>query len=344
MYSLDVNFLKDRGIQSEPGLNKPRATAPKGSMTPLYIGVGVGLFFPAVVAGLLFFLQQQTDQLQQQSQALDQKLGELKQAEKQIADLEQQITQVEDETNALASVFNQIKPWSALLQDIREDIPPGVQIKTIQQTEVVAKAPAAAANAPTPRPANARAANNRAANDPAANQPQKVMQMQISGTARSFDDVGYFLMTLKQSPFVKSDETQLSKAQLIANPTRIELPENQLRSAVRTTYELPKVVEYTIQTTLNDVPASEIVRELDRKGAVGLVTRIRTLQQIQEKGATPGVNKGATPKAIPGATPAATPGVNKGATSGATPGVNKGATPAATPKVNKGATQGANQQ
>jgi hypothetical protein len=31
---------------------------------------------------------------------------------------------------------------------------------------------------------------------------------------------------------------------------------------------------------------TELLRELDRKGAVGLVTRIRTLKQIQEQGAT----------------------------------------------------------
>ena len=328
MYSLDVNFLKDRGMQSEPGLNKPKPT-PKGSMTPLYMGVGVGLFFPAVVLGLLFFLQQQTAQLQGRSQELDQKLGELKQAENKIAQLEQQITQVNDETTALASVFNQIKPWSALLQDIREDIPPGVQIKTIQQTEVVGKAPPAAATAPKGKPA-AKGANAKAANAPA--EPQKLMQMQISGTARSFDDVGYFLMTLKQSPFLKSDETQLAKAQLVANPTRLEVPESKLRTAARQTYELPKVVEYTIQTTLSDVPASDLVRELDRKGAVGLVTRIRTLQQIQDKGATPGVNQGATP------------GVNPRGNQGATPGVNQRATPGTTPGVNQRTTQGANQQ
>ena len=329
MYSLDVNFLKDRGMQSEPGLNKPKPT-PKGSMTPLYMGVGVGLFFPAVVLGLLFFLQQQTAQLQGQSKELDQKLGELKQAENKIAQLEQQITQVNDETTALASVFNQIKPWSALLQDIREDIPPGVQIKTIQQTEVVGKAPPAAASAPKGKPA---AKGAKAANAPA--EPQKLMQMQISGTARSFDDVGYFLMTLKQSPFLKSDETQLAKAQLVANPTRLEVPESKLRTAARQTYELPKVVEYTIQTTLSDVPASDIVRELDRKGAVGLVTRIRTLQQIQDKGVTPGVTPGVNQGATPGATQKAT----QKATPGATPGATQKATPGATQKANQGVNQ-----
>ena len=283
MYSLDVNFLKDRGVQSEIGL-KPRST-PKGAMTPLYIGVGVGLFFPAVVLGLLFFLQQQTAQLQGRSQELDQQLGELKKSEDQIAQLNKQIAQVNEETTALASVFNQIKPWSGILQDIREDVPPNVQIKTIQQTEVAPKPPPAGASAPKAKPSAKAASNAKEATSQATNEPQKIMQLDISGTARTFDDVGYFLLTLKRSPFLKSDETQLSKAQLVNNPTKLEIPESKLQSAVKETYELPKVVEYTIKTTLNDVPAADIVRELKRKGALGLETRIRTLQQIQEKGA-----------------------------------------------------------
>jgi type IV pilus assembly protein PilN len=112
------------------------------------------------------------------------------------------------------------------------------------------------------------------------------MKLEIQGTARSFDDVGYFLVTLKRSPFFKGDETQLVKAQLVENRTKLEVPKTQTQGQ-RVTYTLPKVVEYTISTSISDTPASELLRELDRKGAVGLVTRIRTLQEIQqEKGAT----------------------------------------------------------
>jgi type IV pilus assembly protein PilN len=46
-------------------------------------------------------------------------------------------------------------------------------------------------------------------------------------------------------------------------------------------FELPKTVTYTIQTSLKRVPATDLMRELERKGAVGLVTRLRSLQQQQ---------------------------------------------------------------
>jgi type IV pilus assembly protein PilN len=41
------------------------------------------------------------------------------------------------------------------------------------------------------------------------------------------------------------------------------------------------MVEYKIQTTLKRIPASDLMRELERKGAVGLVARLKSLQQQQ---------------------------------------------------------------
>ena len=40
-----------------------------------------------------------------------------------------------------------------------------------------------------------------------------------------------------------------------------------------------QVVSYTIQSTFSDAGATALLRELERKGTLGLVTRIRTLQQ-----------------------------------------------------------------
>jgi type IV pilus assembly protein PilN len=48
---------------------------------------------------------------------------------------------------------------------------------------------------------------------------------------------------------------------------------------------LPRQVTFTIQTAQSDAPASELLRELNRVGAVGQVTRIENLQ-----------NKGILPK------------------------------------------------
>jgi type IV pilus assembly protein PilN len=236
-------------------------------MTPLIAGVAVGLLLPLAVGGLWFFIQQQTAKLQEEDNRLTAELGQLQQEEQQLASINQQITQINSETAALTGVFNQIKPWSALLQDIRERTPVGVQIKAIQQTEAAAPAPAAATPAP-----------GAAAGQPAtANVP--TVKLELSGTARTFDDVNYFLLTLQRSPFFKNNETQLLSSSLVNNPTQLETPENQRQTSAQISYELPKVVEYRISTSLTDAQASELLRELDRKGAVGLVTRIRSLQQ-----------------------------------------------------------------
>ena len=43
--------------------------------------------------------------------------------------------------------------------------------------------------------------------------------------------------------------------------------------------KLPAEAEFTIQTALNDVPASDLLQELESNKATGLVTRIEALQQ-----------------------------------------------------------------
>lgn len=271
MYSLDVNFLKDRGIQPEPSAGpKP---IPKGSMTPLVVGVIVGLLLPGIVGGLWLFLQQQNAQLRERDAQLQAQLDQLKIGQKKVDQLNKQIADVNAETEALASVFNEIKPWSAMLVDLRDRIPPGVQISAIQESQ-----DAAAASPSTPSSsAGAATANNQEA----ASAPRPTRKLEIAGTARTFDEVNYFLLTLQRSAFLKPNETQLVSAELVSNPNKLEvdLPNNQNQSAGRVTYELPKLVQYKIQTKLSDVPASELLRELDRKGAVGLVTRIKSLQE-----------------------------------------------------------------
>lgn len=273
MYSLDVNFLKDRP-EYQPQQQGPKAAPmPAGSMTPLVVGIIVGLLLPGVVGGLWLFLQQQNSQLAEQNAALDQKLAELQIGQKRIEALNKQINDVNAETNALATVFNQIKPWSATLQDISDRVPPQLRIATIKQEQVVPTA------APAPSPA--AGTPNTAANNPATTTPLPTTKLTITGSARSFDDVNYFLLTLKRSPFLQADETQLMKAELVQNPARLEVnrPEALNQSAAKVTYTLPKLVQYEIRTSPSEVGASELIRELDRKGAVGLVTRIRTLQQ-----------------------------------------------------------------
>jgi len=265
MYSLDINFLKDRpDLVRETGKGSRRVSAarPTSSMVPLFAGVAVGLLLPAAVGGLWLVLNQQIADLEERQAALDRELASLQQIEDQIKKVETETSQVNADTNLLASVFNQIKPWSAMLQDMRDRIPPGVQIRTIQQSEVLPP------NQPTP------------ANPGTQSPVVPTTRLEIAGTARSYNDVNDFLLTLQRSSFFKPNETQLVSAQLVDNPTQLELPKTQAQSTpqAKVTIELPKVVSYKIQTSLSDVPSSTLIRELERKGAVGLVTRLRTLQ------------------------------------------------------------------
>ncbi len=258
MYSLEVNFLKDRPeFKTESGRRRPRTAAlPTGNWTPLYVGLAVGLLFPALVGAGWWFLQSQNDQLEQQIAQIDAELNRLGIQEQQIKKIQEETNQVKGETQALATVFNQVRPTSALLQDLRDRTPAGIQIEDIKQT-----APAAAS-----APQQGQTAPNAAGD------------LEINGFARSFNEVNDFLLTLQRSPFLKDVDTKIVKANLVDNPTKIEFFGNQ-PSNTTTTVKLPQVVNYTIQTSLNDVPASDLIRELERKGTLGLVTRIRTLQQ-----------------------------------------------------------------
>jgi type IV pilus assembly protein PilN len=116
----------------------------------------------------------------------------------------------------------------------------------------------------------------------AAPPPPATGVIQISGTATSFNDVNDFLLVLQKSKFVKPDKTRILKAELgePIKPQPIQVGTNSAPSvAEKDMIKLPAEVEFTIQTVLNDVPASELLQELESNKATGLVTRIEALQQ-----------------------------------------------------------------
>lgn len=260
MYSLDINFLKDRGIIPEAG-NKTGIKSKKanpGDILPLVAGVAVGLLLPAAVGGLWFFVTQQTAELEQQQKDQQGKLKQLEAKQEEVNKISQQISKIEAETKALATVFNQIKPWSAMLQDLRDRTPPNVQIEEIEQREE--KVP------PSP---------NQPKDQPP---PQPLNKVFIKGIAVSFNDVNDFLLTIQRSPFFKKDETKISTAKMQKlNVKQADLGNDKSQGTVK--IEWPEVVGFVIETNLSDLSATELVRELERKGDVGLVTRIRNLQE-----------------------------------------------------------------
>jgi type IV pilus assembly protein PilN len=328
MYSLDINLLRERAeyqTGQQPNFTSDTTVAPvKYSKVPLFAGIGVAALALLASGGGWWWLGQQTSQLEAKQKDLDQKLGSLQAQDQRLKQLNGQVTQITDETHSFASVFNQIQPWSAVLQDLRESIPQGVQIGSIIQTEVKSGVPAPSAAVPapvasggglaakistppnpeakpTPSPSPAAAAT---AAPPAVSVPAAVStaagvatlpaeinttKLQISGIAKSFDEVNNFILTLKQSAFFNPDETQLVAAAATpgfiasgdANGQKSIIPDRGISSTQASGFRLPPVVAYKIITSIKRTPSTDMMRELERKGAVGLVTRLKSLQQQQ---------------------------------------------------------------
>ncbi|OUL37753.1 fimbrial protein [Nostoc sp. T09] len=248
MYSLDINFLKDRPSFQKKSSRQGGIKLPVGNLTPMYLGVAIGICFPTVAAGAWWLLEAKNVELEQKVAQLDQENKRLDTEIGNINKIKEQTNKIKGETQALVTVFDQIRPWSAMLQDLRDRIPARVQIENVKQIPPVAPAP----GQPPGNPAGG---------------------IEITGLARSFNDVNDFLLTLQQSRFLKSSESKIITAELVNAP----LPEGAAKNDVK----IPpiQIVKYTIQSSLSDVPASELIRELEQKGTVGLVTRIRSLQQ-----------------------------------------------------------------
>lgn len=252
MYDLDINFLKDRALQAEiaKGTLSKKTLGGEESKVPLYAGGAVLLALPLLALGFLFVTNQQKEEIATEIRRIDGEIEQLQAQNSQLAGLETQLTQARENRQALVSVFNQIKPISVILQDISDQAPEGIQINTIQTT------PGLTTSGIPP------------------------VVIRITGIASSFNKVNDFLLTLQRSDFLDRNNTNIIATQEIANPTPIENLDGENQANLN--IELPPVVQFTIESQINDIPASELLTQLDRKGARGLVTRINTLK---EKGA-----------------------------------------------------------
>lgn len=235
MYSLDVNFLKDRQLDtSAKATTISTSKSPSlQQQLPLIIGGAIMVLLPALTATSLLVLNQLSSQTQANIQQLEGELGKLNAQNKKIEEIETTIKQNNDEIQALVTVFNQIRPWSAMLREIENQIPANVQVGSIAQEEA---------------------------------------KVTIQGYALDYDDLNDFLLTLQSSPLFQADQTVITEANLD------DLPIETTNTPENLTIEIPQGVKYTITTAITDRPSSELIQEFAREGAVGLVNRIKTLE------------------------------------------------------------------
>jgi type IV pilus assembly protein PilN len=289
MYSLDINFLNDRAERTaEAGLARGRVRRASADPRPYYIGATLGIALPALVGGYWLFLQNQNRNLEQQQAELDSQLSALQAQLGEVKTINAKVSQIESENRALASVFDYIKPWSAILQDVRSRVPNGVQISTIEQTP--AEVVPASITPPPPSPSPSASPGASPGASPAAGQaaapvapvvpatPQTLPpKVAVSGVARSFNDVNDFVLTLQRSPFFKGDEVKLVSSKLIDNPTQVEFADKR-GGGSNLEVKLPQVVQYRIEGNLTNLPASDLLQDLERTLSVGLASRIQALR------------------------------------------------------------------
>ena len=293
MYSLDVNFLTDRNLELKGPTAAATADGPSlQQQLPIYIGVGVMVALPLLAGLSLLFVGWQKDQAQTNIQTLEAELAKLNAQNKKIQEIQGKTKTIDDDIAGLVSVFAQIKPWSAILQDLTDQTPATVQISGIQQADRV---------------------------------------LTLTGFSRNYGDLNDFLLTLQNSRFFKADNTKLvsatttplpitgaqtegSKDNAPAAPPPPTQPGDKPAGPVIT---VPAGVKYTITAELSDTPDNELMSELTRKGAIGLVTRFKILEQkgitISQKPPEPIVAPPGTPpaNASPQVAPAPTPGEKK---------------------------------
>lgn len=249
MYSLDVNFLKDRSadvVRSTQTTTISLSTDNLQKQLPMYIGGAVMVLLPALAGLGILGVNWQKGQTQANIQQLEAEINRLQGEQQQIQAVTAKIAAVHQEADGLINVFNQIKPWSALFQEITNQLPSEVQLESIQQDG---------------------------------------SQLTLSGFAGNYAALNDFLLTLQSSQFLQANKTKLMTATAAPLPisgegTTVEsggVEEVDAETGTSTVL-IPAGVRYTIQTAITETPDKDLMRVLIRNGAAGLVARFKFLE------------------------------------------------------------------
>lgn len=247
MYGIDINFLNDRADRPVDAIVPVNQSATNSARkTPMLIGLAVLVAALASVGGYWLILQNQQKGLLAQNAQLDRQLAELQQKIAQIDTIRQQTQAVESEIQALAGVFERIRPWSAIVRDVQGRIPTRSQISRLVQTPP--------------------------SEDPATGSGSIAGGLELGGNACSFNDVNDFLLTLKNSPFLESESVEITNAFL--GPTVPGRCPGEVENG-----QTLELVSYTITGDIKSIPATALLDELNRQQeSTGLAARIRALQ------------------------------------------------------------------
>lgn len=279
MYNLDINFLRDRSPRESIDLNRGLAQKKEPSLAdkiPLALGACAFILAPATTFMYLKNVQASTGVVNTEIKQIESEIADLGNQNKKIEAAETELKKVEQETAALVGVFEKIKPWAAIMQEVSDRTPPGVLVESMQQTVTTPPAPEPVVlqgSGKTPKP------KDDATKPPAPVVPDEI-GINLTGVARTYEDVNDFVLFLQRSPFFKRQQVRLKDATMTSFPVEIT---NENEVPKDATLEIPEGVKFSISAQLNNVPASELKAEIEKKGSIGLATRLNTLER---KGAT----------------------------------------------------------
>jgi len=130
MFTLDINFLKDR----EPEVQESAAVAIAD--TQFLIGGGAAaLVAIAIVGGIYLVLQSQVSGKEAQLATLTSQEKVLEDKLKELKGSEDSIKAVEARNLALTALLVRDVPASVIMQDIRSRVPPSIQVSSVTITQ-----------------------------------------------------------------------------------------------------------------------------------------------------------------------------------------------------------------
>ena len=244
MYNLDINFLRERRTEQADNIASSFVEKKEVSLAdriPIVAGIIVALAAPAIAFGFFRSAKAQTTVIETEIQKLESEIAELGNQNQKIEELNTEIEQVKQETTALVGVFEKIDPWAAILQEVSDRTPPGILVNSLQQSG---------------------SGDN--------------IGLNIAGVALSYDSVNDFVLLLQRSPFFARNEIKLNGASVADFSVEIENEEDLPDNA---SLEIPEGVKFTISAGLANVPSSELIKEIEKKGSDGLVIRLNTLER-----------------------------------------------------------------
>lgn len=289
MYSLNVNFLKDRPELQQGAGGKAKKAASGPSLTgqaPIVLGAIVGIGLPALVAAAYLFLGMQIANNQKRSDELADQLAELEAEIARGEQAEAETRLVDEQTQALAEVFGRVTSWAAIFQDVRDRLPDGTQLQTF-----------GVGDRRDSERSRSRDEDEEGEGPPP---PPPRSNLTLVGYANSVERVGEFLLLLKQSEFLDPEETELVRTAYTDNPADLqerdpEFPDERVEGINYTLVnpedleardgevgEFPQIVEFEIATKLADTSSAELISELQANGAVGLAARLEAVDRILE--------------------------------------------------------------